>query len=175
MITLLCLTLLISSADYTFLPQRMTPEEQLRINDIGKYYIPTAPPEGWVETPGEFEPVRGVFITWIYSQSTYRPIFREIVHEVAEVCKCYIITSSSDTTTIKSYLTSNGVPLDSVIFYTWPYNSVWIRDYGPWFIRKQSNSGKVWLILFTIVQGLLTIQYRVLLVAVGYYRFIVHP
>jgi agmatine/peptidylarginine deiminase len=118
----------------------MTPEEQLRVNEIGKDYYPTLPPQGWVETPGEFEPLRGVFVTWIYSQSSYRPIFREIVREVAEVCKCYVIASSSDTTSIKSYLTSNGVPLDSVVFYVWPYNSIWMRDYGPWFMRKQDNS-----------------------------------
>lgn len=139
MTILLCLTLLFSFADNTFLPQRLTQEEELRIGEIGKYYVPTAPPEGWVETPAEFEPVRGVFITWIYSQSTYRPIFREIVREVAQVCKCYIISSSADTISIKNYLTSGGVPFDSVKFYTWPYNSIWIRDYGPWFVRRQDN------------------------------------
>lgn len=140
MIAILCLTLLINSSDNVFLPQWMTPEEKLRINEIGKGHITTLPPDGWVETPGEFEPLRGVFVTWIYSQSSYRPIFREIVREVGEVCKAYIITSASDTVTIKNYLTSGGVPLDSVIFYTWPYNSVWIRDYGPWFMRKQDNN-----------------------------------
>jgi len=140
MIAFLCLALLVNSPDDTFLPQWMTPEEQLRINEIGQGFFPTNPPEGWVETPGEFEPLRGVFITWVYSQSSYRPVFREIVREVGEICKCYIITSSADTNTIKSYLTGGGVPLDSIIFYTWPYNSVWIRDYGPWFMRKQDNS-----------------------------------
>ncbi|MEO0132076.1 MAG: agmatine deiminase family protein [candidate division WOR-3 bacterium] len=119
-----------------FLPQWLTPEEAGRISEIGRYYQATAPPEGWVETPAEFEPVRGVFITWIYSQSSYRPIFREIVREVAAVARCYIIASAADTTSIKSYLISGGVPLDSVVFYVWPYNSIWIRDYGPWFIRK---------------------------------------
>jgi len=112
----------------------------LRINEIGETYYPMLPPEGWVETPGEFEPVRAVFVTWIYSQSTYRPIFRDIVKNVAEVCKCYIIATASDSTSIKSYLISGGVPLDSIIFYEWPYNSIWIRDYGPWFMRKQDNN-----------------------------------
>jgi agmatine deiminase len=140
MINIILLALLVNTNNSTFLPQWLTPEESLRIDEIGNGFIPTNPPEGWVETPGEFEPVRGVFITWVYSQSSYRPIFREIVREVGEVCKCYIITSSSDTLTIKNYLTSGSVPLDSIIFYTWPYNSVWMRDYGPWFMRKQDNS-----------------------------------
>lgn len=140
MIILLCLSLLTTTTDNTFLPQWMTAEESLRVKEIGKGFIRTAPPDGWVETPGEFERLRGVFVTWIYSQTSYRPIFREIVREVARVCKAYIIATASDTTSIKSYLTSNGVPLDSVIFYVWPYNSIWIRDYGPWFIRKQNNN-----------------------------------
>jgi agmatine/peptidylarginine deiminase len=140
MINIILLALLVNTGNSTFLPQWMTPEESLRIDEIGDGFVPTNPPGGWVETPGEFEPLRGVFITWVYSQSSYRSIFREIVREVGEVCKCYIITSSSDTLTIKNYLTSGSVPLDSIIFYTWSYNSVWIRDYGPWFMRKQDNS-----------------------------------
>lgn len=140
MVTLLCLTLLFSTADNSFLPQWMTPEEQMRTNEIGKHFLPTTTPDGWVETPAEFEPLRGIFITWIYSQSSYRPIFREIVREVAEVCKCYIIASAADTINIKNYLASGGVPFDSIIFYPWPYNSIWIRDYGPWFIRCHNNS-----------------------------------
>jgi len=124
MLSILLISLIINTNNSDFLPQWLTPEESLRINEIGQGFIPTEPPQGWVETPAEFEPVRGVFITWVYSQSSYRPVFRDIVCEVSEVCKCYIITSSSDTTTIKSYLTSSGVPLDSIIFYTWPYNSV---------------------------------------------------
>ncbi|MBS4015242.1 MAG: agmatine deiminase family protein [Candidatus Latescibacteria bacterium] len=140
MTILLCLTLLVSAPENTFLPQWMTPQEELRIDEIGKHYVPTAPPEGWVETPAEFEPVRGVFITWIYSQSSYRPIFREIVREVAQVSKCYIISTASDTINIKNYLATNGVPFDSIVFYVWPYNSIWIRDYGPWFVRNQNNT-----------------------------------
>lgn len=140
MTILICVTLLFGFSEENFLPQWLTPQEQLRLDEIGKYYIPLQPPDGWVETPAEFEPLRGVFITWIYSQSSYRPIFREIVREVAEVCKCYIIASASDTINIKNYLSSGGVPFDSIIFYTWPYNSIWIRDYGPWFIRRHNNS-----------------------------------
>jgi agmatine/peptidylarginine deiminase len=138
---LLCISLLITqTTEEIFLPKWMTAEESLRVHEIGKGHVITAPPGGWVETPAEYERLRGVFVTWIWFYSSYRPIFREIVRETAEVCKAYIITSSSDTTSIKNYLISNGVPLDSVEFYTYPYNSIWIRDYGPWFIRKQDNT-----------------------------------
>jgi len=78
-------------------------------------------------------------VTWRYN--TYNTIEREIVREVAEVCKAYIIPgAASETTSIKSYLTSGGVPLDSISFYIYSNNSIWIRDYGPWFIRKQDGT-----------------------------------
>jgi agmatine/peptidylarginine deiminase len=117
----------------------MTPEEYLRIDEIGQGHITTAPPNCWVETPGEFEFLRGVFITWIYGQ--YNTVFREIVRETAEVSKVYIIVGSSvEQQNITDYLNSNGIPLDSITFYIWSRNSIWMRDYGPWFMRKEDNS-----------------------------------
>ncbi|HEX7319646.1 MAG TPA: agmatine deiminase family protein [bacterium] len=122
-----------------FLPKYMTAEESLRIDKIGQGHVITAPPGGWVETPAEFEPLRGVWVTWIYG--SYNTVEREIVRGVVSSCKAYIIPGyASDTTSIKSYLTSGGVPLDSVRFYVFPNNSVWIRDYGPWFIRRQDGT-----------------------------------
>jgi len=121
------------------LPKWMTPAESLRVHEIGKDHKVTDPPEGWVETPGEFEKLRGVWITWI--QYSYDNVFREIVREVVDVCKAYIIVGgSSEQSYVESYLTSGGVPLDSVYFYVYPRNSVWIRDYGPWFIREEGDS-----------------------------------
>lgn len=116
------------------LPKWMTAEESLRVDEIGKGHIITAPPGGFVVTPAEYEPLRGVFVTW----TSYTSILREIVRNVVPTCKAYIICSDSNS--VKNYLISGGVPLDSVRFHIFPYNSVWIRDYGPWFIRKQDNT-----------------------------------
>ncbi len=142
MITLLCLTLLSTHADDVLLPQWMTPEERLRIDEIGKGHTVTAAPEEWVETPGEFEPLQGVFITWRYGYgSSQDVIFRDIVREVVETCKSFIIVrSGSEQSNIENYLSSGGVPLDSVEFMIFPNNTIWIRDYGPWFMRKQDNT-----------------------------------
>jgi len=138
MIILLCVTLF-ASQDDVFLPKWMTPAESLKIHEIGKGHVVTAPPGGWVETPGEFERLKGVFVTWRYG--TYNSIFREIVREVVDVSKAYIIVrSSSEQDNVTSYLISGGVPLDSVVFMTFSNNSIWSRDYGPWFMRKQDNT-----------------------------------
>lgn len=136
---LLCLVILAAQGDDVFLPKWMTPEESLRVNEIGKGHIVTAPPNCWVETPGEFEPLRGAFVTWRYG--TYNSIFREIVREIVEVAKAYVIVrSGSEQNNITNYLRSGGVPLDSVVFMTFSNNSIWVRDYGPWFMRKENNA-----------------------------------
>lgn len=139
MIFLFCATMLFAQTDNDFLPKWMTPAESLRIHEIGKGHVITTPPGGWVETPAEFDPLRGVFVTWRYG--TYNSIFREIVREVVEVTKAYIIArSSSEQNNITNYLQSGGVPLDSVEFEIFSNNSIWIRDYGPWFIRRENNT-----------------------------------
>ncbi len=142
MVALLCLTLLSAHADDVFLPQWMTQEEYLRIDEIGKGHKVTVPPGAWVETPGEFEPLKGVFITWRYAYgSSQDVIFREIVREVVETCKSFIIVrSGSEQSNIENYLSSGGVPLDSVQFMIFPNNTIWVRDYGPWFMRQQDNT-----------------------------------
>jgi len=136
---ILCLSLMLMQAEVEFLPQWMTPAESLRIDEIGKTHVVTSPPGMWVETPGEFETLRGVFITWMYGVSN--AIFREIVRETVEISRVFIIVESgSEQSSISSYLTGNGIALDSVEFYIWPRNSIWIRDYGPWFMRQEDDS-----------------------------------
>jgi len=142
MLSILYLSLLMAQTDEVFLPQWMTPAESLRIDEIGKGHIVTPPPGGWVETPGEFEHLKGVFVTWRYGYGSDQDvIFRKIVKEVVEVSKAFIIArNSSEQTNITNYLNSGGVPLDSVEFMLFSNNSIWMRDYGPWFIRQQDNT-----------------------------------
>ncbi|MBE0432494.1 agmatine deiminase family protein [candidate division WOR-3 bacterium] len=139
MISLTVLTLLIFQPTEQLLPKWMTPEETERAGEIGRGHVLTTPPDGWVETPAEFEQLRGVFVTWIYG--SYNTIFRQIVAEAAEVCKVYIIVgSASEQNSITNYLQTNSVPLDSITFYVWPRDAIWIRDYGPWFVREHDNT-----------------------------------
>lgn len=124
------------------LPQWLTAEESLRVNEIGQGHQITAAPGGWVETPGEFEPLKGVFVTWRYGYGNNQDvIFREIVREVVEVSKAFIIVrNTTERNNVSSYLTAGHVPLDSVEFDIYSNNSIWMRDYGPWFMRKENNT-----------------------------------
>jgi agmatine/peptidylarginine deiminase len=123
-----------------FLPKFMTPAESLRVDEIGKFHKATPPPDGWVETPGEFERLRGVWISWVpYYYSDY--VLGEIVREAGEVAKVYIIVEGpSGENWVRDYLDDHGIPEDSVSFYYYERNSIWIRDYGPWFMREEGDA-----------------------------------
>lgn len=110
------------------LPHYMTEAEkaiyQDYINNIpeGKS---TNPPAGIPRTPGEFEEVQGIIVTW----ASYTYELREIVRHAREVATVYIICSNI--TNVQNYLTSGNVPLDNIVFIQASFNSVWVRDYGP--------------------------------------------
>jgi len=136
---IICLAFFLTQTNEIILPQYMTPEESLRIDQIGRGHVVTAPPNQWVETPGEFEPQKGAFVGWVYN--SYNAIFREIIRECAAVGKVFLFPSgTSERTSMQNYLTSNGIPLDSITFMIYSKNSIWMRDYGPHFMRKQDRT-----------------------------------
>ena len=49
---IMCVVVLFAQSNDVFLPQWMTPEESLRVNEIGQEHVVTTPPNCWVETPG---------------------------------------------------------------------------------------------------------------------------
>ncbi len=114
------------------LPHKMTQEEQ----KIWNNYIPpvnplfTNPPTGPVRTMAEWEELQGIMITW----TSYTSILRQIVDYAQEEGLVYIVCSDSNS--VKSYLTSGGVPLVNLKFLLTSFNSVWCRDYGPWTVYK---------------------------------------
>lgn len=121
------------------LPRFLTPDEKTRMNEIGNYLIKGPPPGVPVRTSAEYERVQCVFFRWPYS--SWNSIWRDMIREVCEVAKAYIITEySSDTSSIKSYLEQGGVNTDSVRFLITSTNSVWIRDYGPWNIYVENDT-----------------------------------
>ena len=115
------------------LPNFMTQDE------IKKYqsYIPDAgrditPPPGKVRTMAEWEEQQAVLITW----TSYTSILSQIVKYAQTECKVLIVCS--DSASVKSYLTSQGVPLVNLRFLYASFNSIWCRDYGPWCIYSNN-------------------------------------
>ncbi len=111
------------------LPHIMTDQEKA----MYKSYVPPVslsddfnPPYSPVRTLAEWEEYQAVMVTW----TSYPSIVAQIVDYVQDECVCVIICS--DSTSVKSQLTSYGVPLTNLRFLIAGFNSVWCRDYGQW-------------------------------------------
>ena len=111
------------------LPIGLTEEEMTRLNEIGLNFQRTAPPPGVMHSCAEWEPMRGVLIRWPLGISV------AIVREMAEDCIVYTLVANTTerTSAINSY-TSGGVNLANCQFIIAATNSIWTRDYGPWYI-----------------------------------------
>lgn len=78
-----------------------------------------------VRTPGQWEEVQAVIITW----TSYQPILRQLVTAIQQEAEVWIVTQDSNA--VKSNILNNGGNLNNVKFIHAPFNSVWSRDYGP--------------------------------------------
>ncbi|MBN1424913.1 agmatine deiminase family protein [Candidatus Fermentibacteria bacterium] len=113
------------------LPHWLTPEELTRLDEIGRGFVPTAPPPGPVRNVAEFEHMEGVLIRYPLGIST------SIIREMAEdVMVTTIVTGASQETTVRNLYASAGVNLDHCNFLYHATDSYWSRDYGPWYITN---------------------------------------
>lgn len=123
----------------------MTPAEQKAMAAYLKNYHQNAlratqvPPPGPVRTMAEWEPIQALILSWT-GQPT---IQREIVRAAVKECKVIILTSNPDN--VSGILTSAGIPLDSVTFLNAPFNTIWVRDYGPWTVYK-NDVDSLWIV-----------------------------
>lgn len=127
--------LLAQHAAPTELPHQLTATEQQQwatyaqqIKDASVLRMVQQPPTSSVRTPAEWEETQGLIVTW----TSYQQILREIVRHAREECTVYIVTTNPQT--VQNYLTAGGVSLDNIVFLNHSYNSIWVRDYGPWSI-----------------------------------------
>ena len=110
------------------LPIGFTEEELSRLNEIGTYQNGTDPPPDGVRNPGEFEPATGVMVRWPLG------VPYDFLVDVSNNSELWVIVSSSQQGSAQSALTSAGVNMSNTDFIVASTNSIWVRDYGPWFI-----------------------------------------
>lgn len=90
---------------------------------------PNLPPER-VRTMAEWEEVEALVVSW----RSYPAILTEVVRHAVRECSVYII--ANDPLAVRVQLLSAGVPLDAVSFIPASFNTVWMRDYGPWTVYQ---------------------------------------
>ncbi|MGB2988465.1 MAG: agmatine deiminase family protein [Candidatus Zixiibacteriota bacterium] len=111
------------------LPIELTPEEMTRLDEIGIGHRATAPPVGPARNPAEWEPMTGAIIRWPLG------IPVSLIAEMSEDIEVYTIAAnSSQQASATSTYQSGGVNMANAFFIIAPTNSIWTRDYGPWFI-----------------------------------------
>jgi len=116
------------------LPIGLTDEEMLRLDEIGQNHIRTAAPTGEIRNPAEWEPSEGVIIRWPLGISV------ALVAEMSEdLMVTTIVANSSEETSARNSFTSGGVNMANMQFIHAPTNSIWTRDYGPWFIFEDQQ------------------------------------
>jgi agmatine deiminase len=99
----------------------------------------TEPPSEPVRATAEWEEVEAIMVRWPNSTS-WNLLWSQFLAPVALDLKIYVIcASASQATTARNYFLSHGVPVDSMEFPVQATNSVWIRDYGPWWVWRQTS------------------------------------
>lgn len=86
------------------------------------------PPLAPIRGSAEWEPVTGVLVR--YPLGLPYALLRDMDDDVT----LHVIVSSSLLSTAQTNLSANGVDMSQVEFLVEPNNSIWTRDYGPWFI-----------------------------------------
>lgn len=124
---LLAATLAVSAVAQTPLPNQMTADEVHMIEDYNSGRTPSGiitPPTSPVRTMAEWEEIQSLVITW----AAFSGILSDIADFAQEQCQVIIICTDSNS--VKSTLTSNGVPLTNISYIEDDYDSIWMRDYG---------------------------------------------
>ena len=127
-------TLAQETSEEELLPIGLTEEEMTRLHEIGMNAIRTAPPTGEIRNPSEWEPMQGVIIRYPFG------ISYAIIAEMSEdLMVTTIVASSSEQTYVTGQYQSNGVNMANVDWLIAGTNSIWTRDYGPWFIFEENG------------------------------------
>jgi agmatine deiminase len=119
------------------LPRWITEEEKTRLHEIGKDFTATEAPSG-PRNIAEFERMQGVLIRFPLG------IPLNLVAAMSEHVTVYTIVANNNTrNNAISAFTQAGVNLENVDFIMAPTNSIWTRDYGPWFAATEDRKIEV--------------------------------
>lgn len=111
----------------------MTPDELLRRDEIGKGFVPTAPPAWPVISVAEFMPSEGVLVRYPFG------IPMSLIKDLSFRTRVTtIVKNSSQQSTVNSQYITNGVNVANCDYLLANSDSYWTRDYGPWYVIDSS-------------------------------------
>jgi agmatine/peptidylarginine deiminase len=86
------------------------------------------PPTAPIRNVGEFEPATGALIRYPLG------IPYTLIHELTEDVMLHVIVDNANHANAVANFNAQGVNMSQVEFIIAPNNSIWTRDYGPWFV-----------------------------------------
>ena len=91
--------------------------------------VNTTPPPPPVRLMAEWEEAQALLVSW---RNQHAALLREIVRHGSAECK--VIIFADNPAAVTNYLIGGDVSLENVEILSPDYDSIWIRDYGPWTI-----------------------------------------
>jgi agmatine/peptidylarginine deiminase len=114
------------------LPRHETEAERLRWlgreHEMPQVDLRDNPPAGPARNCAEWEPVTGVLIRYPLG------LPYNLLRDMDDHLTLHVIVSSSYLNSATTNLANNGVDMEQVDFLVRDNDSIWTRDYGPWFI-----------------------------------------
>jgi agmatine deiminase len=118
-----------TDGDEELLPIDLTPAERALVARTPRAWAENDPPPvGPIRNVAEFEPCTGVLIRYPLG------ISYSLIKELTEDVTLFVIVSSANVNTAITNFLAQGVDTTRVDFIVEPNNSIWTRDYGPWFV-----------------------------------------
>ena len=120
--------------DRAHLTKELTEEEMQRMDEIGLFFTETPPPTGEFRNIAEFERNEGALVRFPF----WVPV--PLLAAISEHADVYVIVGNqSQQNQAASQMSNGGVDMDRVVFMQEPSNSVWSRDYGPFYIADENH------------------------------------
>ena len=100
--------------------------------------------------PAEWELHEATWMTWPHNPETWpgysleevETVYLEMIRPLVEAEHVHLLVNDeSMEQRARRMIEENQIPLDKVSFHTIPTNDSWIRDYGPNFISRETESG----------------------------------
>ena len=130
MLLLLFMIPLLAKEHETPLPAGLTPEELTRLDEIGLLREVTPPPVGEFHLLAEYEAADGVLVPWV---GAYLTLVTQLVTAISQEDTAWVIVANTSVQSqATTALTNAGADMSRVQFILESLNSIWIRDYGPW-------------------------------------------
>jgi agmatine deiminase len=115
-------------SEYKF-KHMLSADEEKRMNEVGKSFIETAPPQSSARNIAEFEPMNGVLVRYPFGIPL--ALIKSLAEEDTVIT---IVADALEETTVRVQYQTVGVDLDKCKFLHTNTDSYWTRDYAPLFI-----------------------------------------